>query len=121
MTETAPQAPTVPQTEVWHIDFHLSYEPQALASHYVNCQMAYRPQAPDPQPWIIDGIASFDAPSLIPPRDGADLIPYLIYHLDEVKAWLIEEHVRRVFNGQEEKIRPQACVANPYDPDNPPA
>lgn len=111
MTETAPEAPAQDVTEMWHVDFHMSTEPSALTPNYINCQVSRRVPGPDPRKWEIEGIASFDAPPLIIPRVGADLIPYLIYHLDEVKSWLIEEHVRRVFNGQEEKIGPEVGVA----------
>lgn len=104
MTETAPKAPPADVTELWHVDFHLSYEPSSLTPYYINCDVSKRIPHRDKGEWQIEGIASFDAPALVVPRAGADLIPYLIYHLDEIKSWLVEEHVRRVFNGQEEKI-----------------
>lgn len=111
MTETAPQALPPDVSELWHVDFHMAIEPSALAPSYIKCEVSRRAPGPDPKRWHMEGIASFDAPPVIIPRVGAELIPYLIYHLDEVKQWLIEEHVRRTFNGQTETIGPDVGVA----------
>lgn len=110
MEQTAPSAPKPGQTEVWHVDFHMSYEPDSLAPNYLNCQVSRRVPNTDPAQWHMEGVASFDCPPVIVPRVGADLIPYMIYHLDEVKSWLIEEHVRRVFNGQQEAFGPDVAI-----------
>lgn len=104
MTEHAPEAQPQRQTEVWHIDFHMSYEPAALAPYYMRAEISRRlPGDPEPT-WHMDGIASFDCPPLVPPLKGALLIPYLVYHLDEVKQFLHEEHVKDVFTGRERVI-----------------
>lgn len=113
MTENAPEALAPDQTEVWHVDFHLSWEPECLTPRYLRAEVSHRPAGPKPQEWAIEGIASFEAPTLVVPRVGAEVLPYLIYHLDEIKGWLIEEHVRRVFNGQEETISNKVGVMNP--------
>lgn len=112
MSDTAHDAPPEVDHEMWSASFTLHFTPDALAPFWINCEVGYRTGGPHPQPWVLDGIASFDAPTLLPPREGSSLIPYLIYHIDEIKSWLTEEHVRRVFNGQEETIRKQLCLSH---------
>lgn len=106
MTDHAPKAPVENATEMWSVDFTLSYDPDSLAPMWINCSASRREPGTLPGQWHHEGISSFQAPSLIPPKAGADLVPYLVYHLDEIKMWLTEEHVRRVFNGAELKIGP---------------
>lgn len=115
MTDTAPQAQPKHVPELWHVDFHLSIDMEALSSDYIKCEVSHRTGGDDPQPWYINGIASFEAPPVILPRAGAELIPYLLYHLDSIKQWLTEEHVRRTFNGSTEIIDNKVGIDSPLD------
>lgn len=111
MEETAPEAPEVPHTEVWHVDFHMSFEPKAIAPNYLSAQVSRREPGTGEEPWHIEGIASFDCPPVVPPKLGADVIPYLLWHLEEIKQYLHEEHVRDVFTGVKRQF--PACIAAP--------
>lgn len=104
MTKTAPEAPQENVTEVWHVDFHMSYEPGSLSPAYINVQVSRREPGAGEPAWHYDGIASFDAPSIVLPRAGAPLIPYLVYHLNTFREWLTTEHVLRELNGATEVI-----------------
>lgn len=99
MAENAPGALPAGQTEVWHVDFHMSLEPDSLSPNYMSCQVSRRPPGQDTPEWHYDGIASFEVPSLVIPRVGAELIPYLLYHLREISDWLTTEHVVRELGG----------------------
>lgn len=99
MAETAPKAPPSGQTEVWHVDFHMSVEQDSLSPNYLSCQVSRRVPDTDPAEWHYDGIASFECPSVVIPRVGAPLIPYLMYHLHEISDWLTQEHVVRELGG----------------------
>lgn len=104
MTETAPEAPTPVPQDVWHLDFFLCFDPNALQPCYVNVDIARKYKVGEESTWERAGTASFDGPAVIPPRADQDFIPYMLYHLDELKSWLMEEHVRNVWNDGENKI-----------------
>jgi hypothetical protein len=104
MTKTAPQAPTAETDVLYHVDFHLSFEPNALQKYWGSCDVAKGIRQGDETVWEHDGIASFDVPPLAVPRVGQDIIPYFIYHLEQWRDWLTQEHVSRVFGGVEAKI-----------------
>lgn len=108
MTDQAPEAQNQRQNELWHIDFHMAFEPESLTPYYISAQLSHRtPGRPEPT-WHIDGIASFEGPPLTPPRKGSLIIPYLVYHMDEIKQFLHEEHVKDVFTGRERVVCDQA-------------
>lgn len=110
MAENAPSALPPGQTEVWHVDFHMSLEPDSLSPNYLSCQVSRRVPESDPAEWHMDGIASFECPSAVIPRVGAPLIPYLIYHLREISDWLTTEHVVRELGGVNLTIGPDVGV-----------
>ena len=89
MTETPPEA--VPQSpdDIWHVDFHMSHSPSYNKPDYVNCQIARGKHPHAQHDFKLEGFASFDGPTIVPPRVDQELIPYLLYHLDMVKEWLM--------------------------------
>lgn len=116
MSENAPEAPRPGQTEVWHVDFHMSIEPDSLSPVYIRTEVSRRVPNTDPAEWHFDGIASFDAPAMVIPRAGAPLIPYLLYHLEEFKRWLTVEHVTGELNGTAQAIGHDVGVVAPPTP-----
>ena len=84
MTETPQDA--VPQSpdDIWHIDFHLSRTGGAVSPYYLNCQIARSQQPWRDNEFKLEGMATFEAPAIVPPRVGQELVPYLLYHLDMV-------------------------------------
>lgn len=113
MVDRAPQAQEKEVTELWHVDFHMSYEPGALAPAYIRCEVSRREPGTGEPHWHMDGLASFEAPALVIPRAGAALIPYLVYHIDEFKRFLTTEHVVRSLSGTSEDISDKVGVKIP--------
>lgn len=110
MIDEALKAPPAASGERWHLSFFISYHPDELHGKYINCQISHLPPGTHPREWKLDGIASFEGPDLTPPRRGAETIPYLLFHLDEIKAWLVEEHVRHTFNGSAQTISDEVGI-----------
>lgn len=110
MTETPQEAVPQSHNDVWHVDFHLQYKPDEVNAYFINCAVARRVGDPEAKDWRHEGCASFDAPAVVPPREGQEVIPYLLFHLDEVKQWLMEEHVRLTWNDAVEKFGPQVAL-----------
>lgn len=116
MTTTAPTAQAEHPDDLWHIDFHLSYQPNALQPDYIRCEISRRTGDPEDKNWSHEGVTSFDAPHVTLPREGQDTIPYMLYHLDQIKAWLMEEHVRAIWNDTQPKIGPEVGLPRPKPP-----
>jgi len=114
-----PAASTTPG-DVWHIDLSIQYDPDALQPYYTNCQVARGIMQANKRDWKFEGIASFDGVALVPPREGQDVIPYLLYHLDEIKGWLMEEHVRAAFNAESLQFSPAFGLPALKAPSQPP-
>lgn len=104
MTETPQDAVPEQPEDIWHVDFHMSRRPDALSPDYINCQIARGKHPHEDNTFKLEGMASFEAPSIVPPRVGQDLVPYFLYHLDQIKQWLMEEHVKMTWNDERKPI-----------------
>lgn len=101
MTETPANEPISASDVVWQVSFYMEYRPESMLPQHFRAEIAKGTPEGDGWKFNHDGIATFEGPRIIPPREGGQLIQYLLYHLTEIKEFLVQEHVQRVLSGAE--------------------
>lgn len=110
MTETPANEPISASDVIWQVSFYMEYRPESMLPQHFRAEVAKGTPEGDAWRYEHDGIATFEGPAIIPPRHGGQLLQYLLYHLTEIKEFLVQEHVNRVMNGAELVMDPKVTV-----------
>lgn len=100
MTETQPLVVATKRDDHWIVSYCVHIDPGDAVPVYTHAVISKCDESGETPHWTDVSEQTFHGISAMPPTAGHQVIPYLVYHLDQVRAWLVAAHEAEVLTDQ---------------------